>query len=148
VTNAVPGHPKIYHILHIDRLPNIIACKALYSDSIIAQKDPVGTNIGMGKIKARRLELPLASHPGLYVGDCVPFYFCPRSVMLYMFYMNNHHEIEYRGGQGPIIHPEADLYRVIDWAEVYHLRWAFTLSNAGARYFEDRVKKIQLNELN
>ncbi|WP_425508010.1 DUF4433 domain-containing protein [Tahibacter caeni] len=27
-------------------------------------------------------------------------------------------------------------------------RWAFTLSNAGARYFEDRANLSQLNELN
>ncbi len=45
----------------------------------------VETTIGMNNIKERRLtQLQLASQPGLYVGQCVPFYLCPRSVMLYL----------------------------------------------------------------
>lgn len=55
----------------------------------------------------------LNSHPGLYVGQCVPFYFCPRSVMLYVIYCANHDELSYRGGQGPILHLEADLYETV-----------------------------------
>ena len=77
-------------------------------------------------------------HAGLHVGDCVPFYFCPRSVMLYLIYQANHPELTYRGGQGPIVHLEFDLHRVVQWAEAQGLRWAFTLSNAGSYYFEDR----------
>jgi hypothetical protein len=45
-----------------------------------------GTTIGMDSIKQRRLTKSLNSHPDLRVGDCVPFYFCPRSVMLYNIY--------------------------------------------------------------
>lgn len=61
----------------------------------------------MSGIKQRRLnELTLSSHPGLDVGDCVPFYFRPRSVMLYLVYQGNHPEMAYRGGQGPILHFE------------------------------------------
>jgi len=104
--------------------------------------------IGMGKIKQRRLEeLTLNSHPELYVGDCVPFYFCPRSIMLYLIYRANHPELTYRGGQNPIIHLEIDLRQTVAWAEDNDLRWAFTLSNAGARYFEDRCSLDQLYEI-
>lgn len=39
--------------------------------------------IDMGQVKARRLALEIDGRPGIRVGDCVPFYFCPRSVMLY-----------------------------------------------------------------
>ncbi|MBE0347362.1 DarT ssDNA thymidine ADP-ribosyltransferase family protein [Pseudoalteromonas peptidolytica] len=36
-------------------------------------------------IKQRCLtELTLSSYPDLFVGQCVPFYFCPRSIMLYV----------------------------------------------------------------
>ena len=67
----------------------------------------------MNQIKERRLkELTLSSHPGLHVGDCVPFYFCPRSIMLYLIYRANHPELAYRGGQKPIVHLEADLQQV------------------------------------
>ena len=67
----------------------------------------------MGGIKQRRLTTPLTSHPTLTVGQCVPFYFCPRSIMLYLIYQGNHPELTYREGQGPIIHLECDLHASI-----------------------------------
>lgn len=146
---AVPEQPKIYHIVHVDRLPSIIADAGLLCDAQVVQHAPQGTTIGMGSIKERRLkELTLTCYPDLHVGDCVPFYFCPRSVMLYLLHRGNHPELAYRGGQEPIIHLEADLHRVVAWARDGRLRWAFTLSNAGAFYFEDRCKLAQLDEIN
>ena len=133
----IPAQPKIYHIAHVDRLPHIIAAGYLYSDAHMQTQQGVGTTIGMSNIKARRLTLGLSSHPALRVGDCVPFYFCSRSVMLYLFYQNNHPDITYRGGQDPIVHLEADLYAVTAWADQNQKRWAFTTSNAGAYYFDD-----------
>jgi hypothetical protein len=104
--------------------------------------------IGMSSIKARRLsELSLNSHPGLYVGDCVPFYFCPRSVMLYLIHQGNHPELGYRGGQLPILHFESDLRISVEWAEAQGRRWAFTLSNAGSYFFEDRRDLRCLGEI-
>ncbi|CQI89157.1 Uncharacterised protein [Yersinia rohdei] len=144
----IPERPKIYHILHQDRLSAVIA-EGLLSDEQISARDGAGTMIGMSSIKQRRLnELQLDSHPDLYVGQCVPFYFCPRSVMLYLIYRGNHQELTYRGGQGPILHLEVDLYTAIAWAEQQEQRWAFTLSNAGSYYFEDRCQQEQLGELN
>ncbi len=146
---SVPARPKIYHIVHVDRLPSIIVNDALWCDAIVVRHCPPGTTIGMSDIKRRRLEeLTLSSHPGLYIGQCVPFYFCPRSIMLYLLYQANHPELTYRGGQGPIIHLEADLYRTVSWANQHRRRWAFTLSNAGARYVEDRTDLAQLGEIN
>ena len=144
----VPTHPKIYHIVHIDRLASIIADGFLWSDEKMAQRAGVGTMIGMSKIKARRLnELNLSCHPGLRIGHCVPFYFCPRSVMLFLIHRRNE-EIAYKGGQEPIVHLEADLHAAVAWAQASNLRWAFTLSNAGSRYFEDRSDIAQLGDIN
>jgi hypothetical protein len=144
-----PTHPKIYHIVHVDRLPSIIASNGLYCDAVMTAQAGGGTMIGMSSIKQRRLEeLTLASHPALHVGQCVPFYFCPRSIMLYLIHQANHPELSYRGGQAPIVHLEADLQRTIAWAEQQPKRWAFTLSNAGARYFEDRADLGLLDEIN
>ena len=143
-----PADPKIYHIVHVDRLPSIIADGGLLCDAEIAQREPVGTTIGMNDIKQRRLtELRLNSRADLHVGACVPFYFCPRSVMLYVIKKANHPQLSYRGGQGPIVHLEADLQSTVDWADEHDLRWAFTLSNAGARYFKDRSDLKQLDEI-
>ena len=143
-----PANPKIYHIIHVDRLRSVIKARGLLSDARIAHRQPAGTTIGMKNIKRRRLtELRLDSHPDLFVGDCVPFYFCRRSVMLYVISWANHPQLSYRGGQEPIVHLEADLRSTVAWADRKGLRWAFTLSNAGAWYFEDRSDLGQLDEI-
>lgn len=146
---TVPARPKIYHIVHVDRLPSIISSNGLWCDAVMAAHAGLGTTIGMTSIKKRRLEeLTLASHEGLHVGECVPFYFCPRSIMLYLLYQGNHPELTYRGGQSAIVHLEADLYAAVAWSQQQRRRWAFTLSNAGAYYFEDRANLAQLCEVN
>ena len=144
----MPSRPKIYHIVHVDRLASIIADGVLWCDAKMQRKSRQGTSIGMSTIKERRLGNRLNSRPGLCVGGCVPFYFCPRSVMLYVIDKKNHKELSYRGGQEPIVHLEADVQHVVDWAERNERRWAFTLSNAGAIYFKDCCKLAQLREIN
>lgn len=142
-----PAHPKIYHICHVDRLASIVASGGLLSDAALQQQALPGTVIGMNHIKQRRLtELALTSHPGLHVGACVPFYFCARSVMLYLIYRQSQ-ELIYHGGQGQIVHLEADLHATVAWANAQNRRWAFSLSNAGAHYFEDRANLSQLDEI-
>jgi hypothetical protein len=111
-----PAEPKIYHILHVDRLASVTADGRLWSDAVMARRSNPGTTIGMGSIKTRRLSLGIQCRPGLHVGDCVPFYFCHRSVMLFLIYHANHPDLNYRGGQGPIVHLEADLKAAVDWA--------------------------------
>lgn len=146
---TVPPSVKVYHIAHVDRMPSIVADGFLWCDAEVARRAPAGTTIGMNSIKQRRLhELRLASHPDLHVGDCVPFYFCPRSVMLYLIHQRNHPELAYRQGQGPILHFEADLHAVVAWASAHATRWAFTLSNAGSNFFEDRSDLARLDEIN
>lgn len=146
---TVPTQPKIYHIVHVDRLLSIIADGYLWCDAEVVRRTPAGTTIGMNHIKQRRLEeLTLTSYPNLSVGDCVPFYFCPRSIMLYLIYRGNDTSLTYRSGQEPIVHLQADLHNCVAWAEQHDKRWAFTLSNAGAYYFEDRCNLAQLSEIN
>ena len=143
---SLPDRPKIYHIVHVDRVASILADGCLWCDAEVDHRASQGTTIGMPQIKQRRLtKLTLTSHPDLYVGACVPFYFCPRSIMLYVLHMGN--QVSYQGGQGPIIHLEADLCAVVDWAEQNAHRWAFTLSNAGSYDFEDRSDLGKLGEI-
>ena len=144
---AAPASPLIYHIVHVDRLASIIADGRLWCDTEARKRRSPGTVIGMSEIKDRRLKRVLNSHPGLRVGNCVPFYFCPRSVMLYLLHKANHPEIAYCGGQDPIVHLEADLNETVAWAERRQRRWAFTLSNAAASYSEDRCDLAQLGEI-
>ena len=142
------ARPRIYHIVHVDRIASIVHDGNLWCDAEINRRASPGTTIGMGAIKQRRLSLPVSCHLGDFVGDYVPFNFCPRSIMLYLLYQSNHPNLSYRGGQGPIVHLEADLHRVVDWAIANGRRWAFSLSNAGATYAQFRSTIGQLNEVN
>ena len=140
-----PAIPRIYHITHVDNLPAIIANGGLISDAAIMDRGGPPAAIGMGTIKRRRLSLPVTCHPGLNVGDCVPFYFCPRSIMLFVIHRANNPELTYRGGQGPIVHLEANLDAVVQLAQPR--RWAFSLSNAGAWYAQFRDSLASLGDI-
>jgi hypothetical protein len=145
--SAPPPSPKIYHITHVDNLASIVRDGGLWSDAQVAARGGAQATIGMGSIKERRLHLPVRCHPGDCVGDYVPYYFCPRSIMLYVLRMGNHEELTYRGGQGPIVHLELDLHETIAWADAQACRWVFSLSNAGAVYTEFRSRVGDLGEI-
>ncbi len=143
-----PVKPKIYHITHVNNLASIIGDGELLSDATIIAKGGPHMVIGMSEIKLRRLKLPVTSHAGSHVGDYVPFYFCTKSVMLYLLHKGNHPGLAYRGGQDPVVHLEADLQDVVDWADGANRRWAFSLSNAGAFYTQFRSSLHDLGEVN
>ena len=145
---TVPANPRIYHITHIDNLPSIIADGGLLSDAVMVAKGGPQATIGMSSIKERRLKLPVDGQAGTCVGDYVPFYFCPRSVMLYIIYRGNHPELKYKSGQGPVLHLEADLQATVAWAVSKGKRWAFSLSNAAASYTEFRTSLDHLDQIN
>ena len=143
-----PAHPELFHIIHINRLRSIINLGNLYSDAIVTRQQMLGTQIGFSRIKQRRALKNLASYPDLHVGDCVPFYFCPRSVMLYPIYKQNHPQLTYTGGQNAIIHLRLCMHCCIAWANENKLRWVFTDSNAGSRHFHDFNNLSNLQQLN
>ena len=142
-----PAQPSIFHITHVKNLPSILASGGLFSDALMIKHGGPAAAVGMSTIKQRRLTLPVACYQGLMVGDCVPFYFCPRSVMLYLLHRGNHPELTYRGGQGPILHLEADLRATVAWAQANGRAWAFSLSNAGSRYASFRDDLARLGEV-
>jgi hypothetical protein len=79
---------RIYHITDIENLPKILQSGGLFSDAQMVQA--LGhTVIGYDHIKKRRLEQIKITHSGRYVGEYVPFYFCPRSPMLYAVNLGN-----------------------------------------------------------
>lgn len=144
----VPAQPKIYHIVHVDNLVSIVADGCLWSDAVMVQRGGPPTTIGMQNIKTARLAMPVRCHPGTFVGEFVPFNFCPRSVMLNMIWYGNNVNLGYRGGQQPIVHLEASLAETVDWAELNDRRWAFTLANARAAYVSFRASLENLGEVN
>jgi len=149
--SSPPSQPRIYHITHVDNLGSIAGRGELWSDAVCRSKSLSHTQVGMSTIKARRLfELEVDCHPGTKVGEYVPFYFCPRSIMLFLFHRGNHPDLDYTGGQRPLVHLEADLQEVVQWAKSAGIRWAFSDRNAGARYanfFKDlsKLNKVDWN---
>jgi hypothetical protein len=132
----------------MDNLGSIVSSGQLLSDATIAAKGGPKSIIGMSEIKKRRLRLPVNCHSGDFVGDYVPFYFCPRSVMLFVVRCANLPDLNYRGGQNSILHLEADVKKVVAWAEKECIRWAFSLSNAGALYTQFHSDLAALKNIN
>jgi len=131
--SKVPANPKIYHITHIDNLPKIVASGCVWSDRQRLNQGFHCEVVGMPTIKKRRLEeIEVTCVPGTKVGDYVPFYLCPRSVMLYIFYRGNHPDLPYKGGQEPIVHLQADMNACARWANQNGKPFAFSTSNAGS----------------
>jgi hypothetical protein len=105
----------------------------------------------MSKIKQRRLqEIEVTCHPGSRVGQYVPFYFCPRSIMLYILHKGNHPDLDYHEGQEPVIHFQIDLTDVVEWADENGRPWAFTDRNAGSYCvsFYDKLADLEAVDWN
>lgn len=77
----MPLDPTIYHITEISNLPSIIH-NGLVSDALLANVPHAV--IGYSNIKERRMtEYRVPCCGNRFVGEFVPFYYCPRSPMLY-----------------------------------------------------------------
>ncbi|MGH6821494.1 MAG: DarT ssDNA thymidine ADP-ribosyltransferase family protein, partial [Methylocella sp.] len=65
-----------------------IVDNVVWSDAERIQRGLTCTLVGINEIKRRRIdELDVDCYPGTKVGGYVPFYFCPRSIMLYLLHM-------------------------------------------------------------
>lgn len=124
---AVPPNPPIFHITHVENLANIIADGCLWSDSQRIARAVPNKNIGITRIKQRRLNRAVTVAAGGKLGDYVPFNFCNRSVMLCVLWKG--HE-DYNGGQDEIVH----LVSSVQTAVALGKPWAFTDRHADLGY--------------
>ncbi len=130
---SVPTEPKIFHITHLRNLGQIARAGRIWSDAKRIERRLDCQLVGMSTIKQRRLEKnDVRCHPGTKVGQYVPFYFCPRSIMLYILHRGNHQDIDYTEGQRPIIHMQVDLRETVRRADKNCVKWAFSDRNAGS----------------
>ncbi len=132
----------IYHITHIDNLEGIIQAGGLWSDAERISQKLETRLIGYPHIKERRMlrKIPVAA--GGVLGAYVPFYFCPRSPMLYSIHTGN--VINYQQGQQYILH----LVSSVEKAFQLKSPWAFSNIHAElghAEYYEDWNKKNELD---
>jgi len=80
MTQPIPTH--VLHMTRIERLPNIVD-QGLLPDNEVRRRGLAGVEIGYRHIKDRRARRPVPCGPGGTLADYVPFYFAPRSPMLF-----------------------------------------------------------------
>lgn len=122
-----PENVLIYHITDVANLPGILADGGLHSDVAMAQRNP--TVIGYTHIKERRMkQIRVTCCSGRFVGEFVPFYYCPRSPML--FAINRGNTGRSAGCQQTIVH----LVSTVAVGIGLDRPWAISDGNAGALY--------------
>jgi hypothetical protein len=138
----------IYHITHLNNLPGIIE-EGLVCDN----HTRTGNNRLVGRqeiayedLKERRRQRRVPVPPGGVLADYVPFYFCPRSPMLYAIH---HRKTNYQGGQEEVVH----LQVKIEAATAGRRRFVFTDRHAFielAEFYNDLadLKKLQWDIIN
>lgn len=121
-----PADPEVFHITRVENLASI-AQRGLLSDSQVNQAQGRPVVIGNPSIKQRRLtwQLNLPDRP--LVGDFVPFYFCPRSVMLYLVACGT---AGGQAGQDGVVHLVSRVSRLANLGQ----RCVFTDANAATSY--------------
>jgi ssDNA thymidine ADP-ribosyltransferase, DarT len=127
-----PDEIQIYHITDVENLPQILTAGGLRSDAAMAQRNPevIGyVHIGYVHIKQRRLtEIRVGCCGDRFVGEFVPFYFCPRSPMLYTVNLGNTGRTP--GCQRTIVH----LVSTLAVGMGQNKAWAISDGNAGASH--------------
>ncbi|MEH1902869.1 type II toxin-antitoxin system toxin DNA ADP-ribosyl transferase DarT [Nostoc sp.] len=133
----------IYHITHINNLPSILKSGGLMANSRLRKETIKYLDIAYGHIQDRRGMTRVPCGAGGSLHDYVPFYFAPRSPMLYA----NHKKSvdKYSGGQTPILHLVSSA-EVVDAAG---LSFVGTDGHAAMEYtaFFDELEYLYADEL-
>ena len=120
-----PAATPLYHITDVINLPAMLAAGGLRSD--VGMGATTHEVIGYDHIKRRRMtELSIPCRGGRFVGEFVPFYFCPRSPMLYT--INIGKTGRPAGCQSSIVHLVSTVAAAVNIGP----DWAFSNGNAGA----------------
>lgn len=79
---ARPNPTYLYHFTHVEHLPSLVD-HGLLSDTGAQQHQLVQVDVGDQRVKERRRRRSVPVAPWGVVADYVPFYFAPRSPMMY-----------------------------------------------------------------
>lgn len=93
---------RIMHFTHVRNLPGIFKAGCLRADSLVDRVSALKVEAADLDIKERRKRMRLGIAPYGCVADYVPFYFAPRSPMLYR--LANGGVANYTAGQDPLIY--------------------------------------------
>lgn len=101
----------LFHFTHIDNLPSIVE-HGLRSDSLVIAEDSLAVEVGKDNIKEGRRRRAVPIRPGGVVADYVPFYFAPRSPMLFTIDKGN--VPSYQDGQDPLVYLVTDCDHLLE----------------------------------
>jgi len=118
----------IYHITPIDNLSSIINSGGLVAKSRLKEGKINYQDISYGHIQDRRGQIRVPCGAGGYLHDYVPFYFAPRSPLLYA--ISKRTVPNYQEGQNSVIHLVADINTI----EAEGLDFVFTDGHAAMAY--------------
>lgn len=96
------GEVPAYHITHVDNLASIVRSGEICSDNACVENGHTRVSIAYTDLKEQRARVAVESARGGTLADYVPFYYAPRSPMLYVSHTD--YVPEYSGGQEPIVH--------------------------------------------
>ena len=116
----------IMHFTHVNNLAGILAAGCLQADGLVERGSSLVTEAADLDIKARRRALPLPMPPYGTVADYVPFYFAPRSPMLFKLHKGG--VLTYTEGQDPLIY----LVTTVEAVTTVGLRSVFSDGNCAA----------------
>lgn len=91
----------VFHFTHVDHLPTVIT-HGLLSDSAAQARGVLTTEVGNHAIKDQRRQRAVSLPPAGAVADYVPFYFAPRSPM--MFSISQGNVSTYQGGTARLVY--------------------------------------------
>lgn len=101
----------VWHITHLGNLSSIASSGALCCDRRVREEGHAPQSIAYGHIKRRREQTQVSIAPFGTLSDYVPFYFCPRSPMLYAIHRGQ--VAGHAGGQQAIVHLELDAEAIL-----------------------------------
>lgn len=96
----MPKQTRIYHITHLRNLASILRSRGLHAKGRLAGRASV--DLAYESVQERRNRTRVPCGPGGVLHDYVPFYFGPRSPMLYA--LKGGWVEGYSEGQAPIVH--------------------------------------------
>lgn len=122
----------LYHFTHVRNLESIVRSGSLRADAGVGRALVV--EVADADIKHRRRTCRVDAGPGGVVGDYVPFYFAPRSPMLYRISCGG--VTGYAEGQDPLVYVLSSVNAIVQ----RRLAFAFSDGNCSAaftRFFDD-----------
>lgn len=135
-----PTPTWLYHFTHIDHLPSVIS-NGLQSDTLARSSSLNTVEVGNQRIKEARRARAVEVVPHGVVADYVPFYYAPRSPMMYAIHCGS--GVEYRDGCDKLIY----LLTTVERLAEHRVTSIYTDRNAVLAFAQYATEPRALDEL-